>query len=133
MSWIETGLILIGKPHTEHVSINIVDRDDKEGWLLGTLDVRAGAWGGSCRAWFYRGELRRLASELESLYSNLVGPSQFTPMEPYLEMTFTGNGRGSITVNGIARDYENHLTFRLELDQTELPQIINSLKLADPI
>ncbi|HVW08047.1 MAG TPA: hypothetical protein VHC90_05665 [Bryobacteraceae bacterium] len=133
MSWLETGSILIGKPHSEHVSINIVDRDDKEGWLSGTLDVRAGAWGGNCRAWFHRGELRQLASELENLYRDLVGPSQFTPMEPYLEMKFTGNGRGSITVDGIARDDENHLTFRLELDQTELPQIIKSLELADPI
>jgi len=121
MSPQESGLILIGRSGAEHVSINITARD-KENWLSGILEVRAGAWSGCCRVTFQQGELRQLAKELEKLYSSLVGPLQFTPMEPYLEMKFSGNGKGSFEVEGTARESlsdDTHLSFRLDLDQTE--------------
>jgi hypothetical protein len=84
---------------------------------------------------FQQGELRQLAIGLETLYSNLVGTSRFTPIEPYLDMLFTGDGRGSIEVVGTARESlsdDTHVSFARELDQTELPAIIRSLRSADP-
>lgn len=134
MTWLETGLILVGKKGGDHVSINITNRN-AEGWLSGSLDVRAGAWNGSCGAWFHQGELRQLASEIDRLYGDLTGTVNFVPMEPYLELRFVGNGRGLIVVEGKAQDLlsqDTFLSFRLELDQTELPPIATALRIADP-
>ncbi|MCE5308023.1 MAG: hypothetical protein LLG20_10305 [Acidobacteriales bacterium] len=134
MPWLDTGLIVIGKVGAEHVAVNITDRNS-EGWLSGTLEVRAGAWSGCCGVWFHQGELRQFASEVDRPYKDLVGTAQFTPMEPYLELKFTGNGRGLISVEGKAQDLlseDIYLRFKLELDQTDLPAIASALKAADP-
>jgi hypothetical protein len=134
MSWLQSGLVVIGKPGAGHVSINVSDRNS-EGWLSGTLEVSARAWSGRYGAWFHQGELRQFASEIEKLYRNLIGPAQFTPMEPYLELKFTGNGKGHILVEGKAQDSLSdgtHLAFKLELDQTELLAIADALRAADP-
>ena len=135
MSRLKTGLIVIGKPGSEHVSITIIDRDS-EGWLSGTLEARAGGWSGCWRAWFHRGELRQFASEVERLDGDLIGPAQFAPMEPYLELKLTGDGKGLIVVEGRAQDLMSagtYLAFRLELDQTELPTIAGALTAVDPL
>ena len=132
MSWLQTGLIVIGKPAAEHVSINITDRNS-EGWLSGTLEVSAGAWSGRCGAWFYKGELCQFAAEIEKLYGDLIRPAQFTPMEPCLELKLTGR-QGHILVEGKAQDRfldGNYVAFRLVLGQTELPVIANALRMAD--
>jgi hypothetical protein len=55
-------------------------------------------------------------------------------MENYVEMKFTGNGRGLIVVEGTARaSFVDgiHLTFRLDLDQTDLPGVLAGLRSAD--
>lgn len=134
MTLLDTGLILVGKRDSEHVSISITDRNS-EGWISGTLEVRAGPWSGACRAGFHKGELRQFASQVDRLYRDLVGTAQFSPMEPCLELRFTGNGRGLILVEGKAEDLflQNAcLSFTLELAQTELPALSNALKAADP-
>jgi len=61
----------------------------------------------------------------------------FTPMEPYLELKLTGDGKGHILVEGKAQDplsghYGTYVAFRLGLDQTELPAIASALRAADP-
>lgn len=125
---------MVGKGGGDHVSISITNRS-AEGWLSGSLEVRAGAWNGSCGVWFHQGELRRLASEIDRLHEDLAGTVNFVPMEPYLELNFSGNGRGLIVVEGKAQDLlsqDTFLSFRLELDQTELPPIANALRTSDP-
>ena len=79
--------------------------------------------------------LRRFSSEVKRLYKDLRGSAQLSPMEPYLEMKFIGNGRGLLVAEGTARDSfvdGNHLSFRLDLDQTDLPSIIAALRAANP-
>ena len=56
-------------------------------------------------------------------------------MEPNIELTLTGNGRGEIEVEGDARsDYVSgtHLHFKFFIDQTFLPKIADGLIAADP-
>jgi hypothetical protein len=133
MSWLQSGLIVIGKTGSEHVSIIVTDRPDSEGWMTATLEVSAGAWGGACGAWFHQGELRQFASEIEKLYDSLTGTAVLDPLEPYLELNLTGDGKGHVLVSGQAQDHPGAiLKFRFELDQTELPAIVAALRTADP-
>jgi hypothetical protein len=131
--WLETGLIVIGRSGAEHVSINVTDRLGD--WIDGTLEISAGPWRGTCRCSFYRGELRQFAADIDSVYKDLVGVAQLTPMEPHLELRFTGDGKGHVLVEGKAQQQlfaGTSLEFRMELDQTELPAIANALRTADP-
>jgi len=128
------GFIVIGKPATEYLSINITD-SNSDGWVSATVDIRAGCWSGACRASFYQGELSQFAGALEKLHRDLTGTATFTPMESNPELKLTGDGRGLVVAEGRAHDSlsrGNCLTFRLELDQTELPAIIRALRAADP-
>jgi len=129
----EPGRVFIGKVGAEHVSISIEQRNP-DGWLRGIVEVSAGPWGGCCGAYFYHGELRRFASEIDRLYEELKGTAELVPMEPNLSLRFSGNGRGLIAVEGTAQDISQNssLSFKLELDQTELPLIATSLRVADP-
>jgi len=134
MALLQTGLIVIGKPDSEHVSINITDRNP-DGWLSGTLDICSGPFSGRCPASFIKGELRKFAGEVQRLYQDLAGTATLSPMENYIDMKLTGNGRGQVTAEGTARDSfvdGIHLAFRVDFDQTDLPGIIAALRSADP-
>jgi hypothetical protein len=125
--------IVIGKQASEYVSIEI-GGTPFEGWRTGTVAVSAGPWSGEYKAQFYVGELSLFAAEIEKLYQDLVGPAVFAPMESNIEMTLRGDGKGHITVEGVARDEfvrDTYLTFELALDQTELPGIAATLRAAD--
>jgi hypothetical protein len=131
----EANQILMGKSGADHIEIGITSSSNVERWLDSTLDIKAGPWSGSFRAWFYAGELRHLADDIDGLYTDLVGPVDFQPMEAYIELHLRGNGRGLITIEGKAMDDPAsgaHLVFQLELDQTELPTISAQLRAADP-
>ncbi|MBI2680456.1 MAG: hypothetical protein HYX25_05555 [Candidatus Solibacter usitatus] len=128
--------ILIGKSGADHVTLEITEPLNQDSWLEGNLDVRVGPWSGTIRVLFYQGELNRFASQIERLYSDLVGPAELHPMEPYLELRLCGNGRGAIILKGEAQDSPSsgtYLVFRLEMDQTELPAIATWLRTADPV
>jgi hypothetical protein len=130
----ETGLIVIGKPSSDHVVINITDRDS-ENWLRGTLEIKVGAWYGRCGVSFYGGELRDFAHRLERVYRDLVGTAELIPIEPYVQLRFSGNGKGLVAVDGRAQDQlgsSTFVSFALELDQTELPAIATALEGVDP-
>jgi hypothetical protein len=125
--------IVIGKQGSEYVSIEIGGAPF-EGWLTGTVAVSAGPWSGEFKAQFYVGELGRFGAEIEKLYQDLAGPAVFASMESNIEMTLTGDGKGHITAEGIARDgfvRDTYIRFELALDQTELPGIAAALRAAD--
>jgi hypothetical protein len=133
MPQLEIGLIVIGRSSADHVSIHLTDRSTD--WIDGTLEISVGPWSGTCRCSFYRGELSQLAVGIEKLYKDLVGVAQLIPIEPHLELKFTGDGKGHILVEGRAQhrlSAGTSLEFTLELDQTELLAIANGLLAADP-
>jgi hypothetical protein len=105
-----------------------------EFWLKGSVDVVVDVWKGAVPSGFQTGELRDLATQLERLYRDLRGVARLSPLDPYLNLECTGDGRGHIWVNGKAqrRTQVTVLTFAFQIEQTELPAIIAALKKADP-
>jgi len=127
-----TESIVFGGPDREFVSLSLA-APDSEGWLSGEIEIRAGGFFGRCRGSFFRRELRRFSESLAE--PDLAGSPTLRPLEKHLELHLTGNGRGAIVAEGIARDSfadGNFLTFRLEFDQTSLPSVIRALNILDP-
>ncbi len=68
--------------------------------------------------------------QLRSLYKSLSGRAEFHTMEEWLGLQIAGSKTGHIEVKGFLRDdpgIGNRLGFRLDLDQTYLPDVLPAL------
>jgi len=131
----ETGEIVIGNKGADFVSLRVRGRGP-EGWSNAEIDVRCGGWAGSMKGSFLKGELARFAQEVRRLHCDLRGTAPLEPVEPNIALTLTGDGKGHITVDGIARNdlaSRTQLTFQFTIDQTYLEAIADSLREADPV
>ncbi len=122
----------IGTESGDYVAVDIRERpDEHDDWLDATIAVSAGAFAGKYRAMLVTSDFPRFRAELERLYASLDGAARFQTVEGQLELTCTGNGIGGITVEGRSQDFVgvgNVLQFRLEIDQTFLPDIVAQIR-----
>lgn len=133
MSRTEAGLVSIAESPSEFLCIE-VRGPDFEMWLTGSVTVSVGPWSGTSKVSFYAGELNRFAADIDRLYRSLTGTAELKPMEPYLELTLMGDGKGHIVAEGKVRDgfvNQTYLAFEFALDQTQLPEIAAALRAAD--
>jgi hypothetical protein len=135
MSWLDAGIVTIGSQCASHVRISITECDPVERWISGRHGSRCRALARNLWHLVPHGELHRLASDIDRLHRDLAGRIEFQPLEPYLELTLVGDGRGHIFIRGKANDLssdEHSIAFSLHIDQTELPAIARALRTADP-
>ena len=88
--------------------------------LTGTVNLRAGAFGGSYRAMFHTWDFAELRDRLAEMHDDPHGEARFDTLEHLLEMVFRGDGRGDFTIAGKATDdpaYGNRLLFELAVDR----------------
>ena len=98
--------------------------------LTGTVNIRAGAFGGSYRAMFHTWDFAELRDRLAEMHDDLHGEARFDTLEHLLEMVFRGDGRGDFTIAGKATDdpaYGNRLLFELAVDRAQLKQAVAQL------
>lgn len=129
--------LVVGHLAGEHLSIRPTRRrypdaqDYWDGnWLDAEITLRVGAFQAAYEAQLRTEELGRFRDALRRLYEDLTGEAAFESMERWLRLQMVGDGRGHITVTGEAMDAPgmgNRLTFQLELDQTELPEMLRAL------
>lgn len=128
--------ILIGNKGADHVSIVVTRRySDPEGWLGAEIEVRCDGWFGRMRTDFMKGELARFADEIRKIHRDLVGTARLQPVEPNLVLTFVGDGKGHIAVDGVAQNHfvpHTKLDFQFTIDQTYLGDIARALSEIDP-
>jgi hypothetical protein len=125
--------ILIGRDEFEHVVIDVVG-NTHEGWLICNVTVACDVWSGAFRWNSYKGELHRFAEELNRLYQTLSGVAVLKPLEPNIHLEVRGDGKGHLIVEGKAVGHfasGAYLVFRLSIDQTDIPKIIQSLRAVD--
>jgi hypothetical protein len=100
-------------------------------WLFSPVDVVVGGFTARVPAGLRAEELRSFREELAKAYDDFGGVARLKSMEGWLELTMTVAASGHVGVEGVAIDGHgtgNKLTFRItELDQSELPAIIDSL------
>ena len=129
-----SGEVLISGTTGERVTIRRVSAIGPEGWFDTEIEVRCDGWRGKFGASFMQGELSHFARELRVLHEQLKGEAILSPLEPNLELSVVGDGKGHIEVKGTARNNFHtgtQLSFRLDLDQTYLPAIAKALADAD--
>jgi hypothetical protein len=99
------------------------------------VEVHCDGWRGKINAEFYQDELATFAEEIRVLHSNLTGIAQLQPTEPNITLKLEGDGKGHIVVDGTAQrtlGANTQLAFRIEIDQTYLPQIAGAFGKANP-
>jgi len=127
--------IVIGNAGSDNVSLYIMRRWPDGSGSGAKIKVQCDGWTGTIDGDFHKGELHRFAQEVRALCHDLSGTARLDPLEPNLALTPTGDGKGHITVQGVARNYfetGTQLMFRFTIDQTYLKGIGESLSEADP-
>jgi hypothetical protein len=127
--------VLIGDRITERISLRRISANTNEGWFDAEVVIQCDGWKGRFKANFVQGELSRFAGELQILYKKLKGEAVLAPLDPNLELSLIGDGKGRIEVKGTARAQFHtgtKLFFRFATDQTYLPTIATGLADMDP-
>lgn len=132
--------VTIGHQEHEHLIIRVLGRMHPEArdrwdgnWLLSPIELAVGDFRGTITGAGLRGdELRVLRRGLERMHENLAGDASLDSMEQWLDLKFNCDSAGRIEVTGAAYDHRgsgaNALHFSLQIDQTFLGPIIESLK-----
>jgi hypothetical protein len=103
----------------------------ESGWVDAEVTAKFGVWSGRYPARFHETDFSRFARDLAALYSELSGEAVLSSMDGYLDLTFTGDGLGHITVAGAAWDHPkwgSHLAIEFEIDQTYIPALLDSFE-----
>jgi hypothetical protein len=127
----------IGRSNREHLVVSLSRRllpevnDYWDGnWIHATVDIAAGSFRGEFEGQFRIWEFARFRDQLRVLYERLKGGAKFETMEGQLAIEIEGDGRGHFHAACMAVDQPgigNRLTFGLDFDQTELPEILRGL------
>jgi hypothetical protein len=100
-------------------------------WLISPVTIVVGGFTGRISAGLRSEELVSFRAGLEAIHDSLTGEAKLDSLEGWVTLTLTGDGAGHVSVDGAVNDRPgmgNELRFRLELDQTYLPEIIDDLR-----
>jgi hypothetical protein len=99
-------------------------------WLDCYAEVACGAFRGKVKGSIRTDELEGFHQQLVRLYERLTGEAELVTMERWLGLRVVGDGRGHLEARGTLRDdpaLGNTLDFRLYLDQTQLPPVLQQM------
>lgn len=116
--------------HPNYLSVEIVDFSDSH-WLEVDVKLKGGAFQGSYKAAFNYFSFEDLFNELVKINKSLNGTAEFNTLEHQLDMKIIADGLGHIKFEITARDSSsvesNEFQCSLNIDQTQLPELINQL------
>jgi hypothetical protein len=128
----------VGRSNRAHLIVSVSRRENPEAtdywdgnWLIAAVTVTAGGFRGCFDAQLRSDEFVRFRDQLRPLYEKLVGRAVFDPTEPWLRIEIEGDGKGHFHATCRATDQVglgNTLSFTVDFDQTELPEILNGLE-----
>jgi hypothetical protein len=125
--------IVIGDKGSDYVSLRIISGPDHEDWSRADIEVRCDGFSGAMPGQFRKDELVHFGEQVRGLQTNLSGIAIFEPIEPNIELTLKGDGKGHITVTGVAQNtFGRHtkLRFEFNIDQTYLRRIAEVIDVA---
>ena len=130
--------IHIGHSEHEFILLDVINRshpnanDYYDGnWLNAKAVVKVGCFTGAVNGQLRADELASFQSELAKLYTSLSGSAKFSTLEGWLAFEVAGDGKGHFSCSGEVTDdfvQGNTLNFKLDLDQTFLPEILNGFE-----
>lgn len=101
-----------------------------DNWVRVSVLVAVGAFSGEYAATFLTSDFVDFRAGLQALHESLEGNAVFSTLEDQLSLELTVNGRGGIALKGVALDAPctgNRLEFKLDLDQSYLPSVLEGL------
>lgn len=127
----------IGRSSREHVVVCVSRREHPEAsdywdgnWVYASVEIAAGVFRGTFEAQLRAEDFVRFRDQLRPLYENLGASATFDTMEGWLGIDIKGDGKGHFHAACTAVDQPgvgNRLTFGIDFDQTELPDILRGL------
>jgi hypothetical protein len=99
-------------------------------WVAASIRFSIGAFSGNYNLSMLTYEFVSFREQLIILHKELTGLAELDTMEGQVKLAFSGNGRGTITLNGSMQDRSgdgNVINFELNLDQTYLIPLIDEL------
>ena len=129
--------LIIGLPDSEHLTIQPTRRSHPDcddywdgNWITCAVTVKVGGFRAKVDADLRAEELASFRGALAGIYEQLAGEAVFETMEGWLTIRICGDGRGHFEARCELCDEPgigNRLFFKLSLDQTYLPTILQSL------
>jgi hypothetical protein len=122
---------------SEFLDVKIVGRSHASqdywdgNWLNADIQIATGGFHGRFGAYLRAEELKIFHDSLMRLYSFDTKAVKFETMEEQLSIGIQGDSLGHFTAECEARDQAgigNRLSFTLNFDQTELPEILKGLE-----
>ncbi|RYE00990.1 MAG: hypothetical protein EOP50_02770 [Sphingobacteriales bacterium] len=101
-----------------------------DNWVRVSVRVCAGAFSGEFDGTFLTPEFSEFRDSLRVLHRSLTGKATFSTLEGQLTLELAGDGRGHISLRGVALDAPgmgNKLEFRFDLDQGHLSPALADL------
>lgn len=127
----------IGRSNREHVTVTPSRREFPDvadywdgNWVYARIVVAAGGFRGEFEAQLRTEEFVSFRDELRPLHEKLVGRAKFETTEGWLSIDIEGDGKGHFHADCVAVDLPgtgNRLTFVVDFDQTDLPEILQGL------
>jgi hypothetical protein len=129
--------IRIGHSDNDFVLIRIFGREVSayldywdSNWLNAEVVISAGRFRGELRGTFHVEDFVSFRDELMIQYRDLTTTVSFATMESWLSLQIKGDGLGHLVVEGEAEELfasRNKLLFKIEFDQTFVPDILKAL------
>ncbi len=129
--------IIIGGSHQNRLRIRVIRRSHPEctdywdaNWQDVLIELDVGAFEARITGDLRAEEFVGFHNELTHLYDTLAGAATFRTLEGWIELVFSIDKMGHILLKGMLLDdpgIGNRLTFRLDLDQSYLPDILRAL------
>lgn len=124
-------MIVLGNIGSTHIKISPTTSNDSEGWFQADVEIKLDNFSGQISAYFQNTDLLSFHSQLVKLDKTLKGKAELQPIEDQFVLSLIGDGMGHINIEGYAYEkpsYGSCLKFEFELDQTYLPELIDSVK-----
>jgi hypothetical protein len=99
-------------------------------WVYATVKIAARAFRGEFEAQLRADEFASFRNQILPLHEKLVGRATFETTEGWLRVEIEGDGKGHFRADCVAVDQPgmgNRLSFKIDFDQTELPDILCGL------
>lgn len=105
-----------------------------DGWHAAEIGIRCGPFNGHYTGQFLAGELGKFGKEVGYVSENEKCTATLKPMENWLELSLTSDGKGKVRVAGTARSAlgaKTRLQFEFEINDSDLADAARALVAAE--
>jgi hypothetical protein len=123
-------MIVLGNSESPNITIIPIQPSSTKDWLQADVCIKLDCFSGKINVYFEKYDLEKFQSELKTLYKTLKGKAELIPREEQFTLILSCDEKGHVSVKGEAFEratYGSCLNFDFELDQTYLPELIESL------